>query len=100
MTPQEAHDQREALQLLDVREASELAAVRVPWAQHIPMDQVPSRLSELDRSTPVAVLCRSGNRSAHVARYLNQLGFQAHNVDGGLQQWTRAGLPHQSSHQP
>ena len=96
MTPQQAHDQRETLQLLDVREDDELVLARFPGAIHIPMEQVPRRLHELDRSTPVAVLCRSGNRSAHVADYLNQLGFSAFNVEGGLRQWIRAGLPLQT----
>lgn len=50
------------------------------------MDQIPGRLGELDRTTPVAVICRSGNRSAHGTEYLNQAGFTAHNVDGGLRQ--------------
>jgi rhodanese-related sulfurtransferase len=96
MTPQELHAQRAALQLLDVREAPEWAAAHVVGALHIPMGQVPARLAELDRSRPVAVICRSGNRSAHVADYLNRAGFDAHNVDGGLQSWVRAGLPVQS----
>ena len=96
MTPQEAHDQGERLQLLDVRKASEWAAARVDGARHIPMEQVPARLSELDRTKPVAVICRSGNRSAYVTEYLNRVGFNAFNVDGGLQSWARAGLPVQS----
>lgn len=93
MTPQEAHDQRDRLQLLDVREAAEWAAAHVDGATHIPMEQVPARLAELDRTKPVAVICRSGNRSAYVTEYLNHAGFDAHNVEGGLQSWARAGLP-------
>ena len=96
MTPQQAHDQRDALQLVDVRETDELVLARFPRAIHIPMDQIPGRLHELDRTTPVAVICRSGNRSAHVTEYLNRAGFSAHNVDGGLRQWIRAGLPLQT----
>jgi rhodanese-related sulfurtransferase len=93
MTPQQAHDQRDALQLLDVREADELVLARFPGAIHIPMDQVADRLHELDRTTPVAVICRSGNRSTQVTDFLNELGYSASNVDGGLRQWIRAGLP-------
>lgn len=93
MTPQEVHAQREALQLLDVREVPEWAAGHVAGSVHIPMEQVPARLGELDRSTPVAVICRSGNRSAAVTDYLQRAGFQAHNVEGGLQQWAAEGLP-------
>lgn len=60
------------------------------------MEQVPARLAELDRSKPVAVICRSGNRSAYVTEHLDRAGFDAHNVDGGLQSWAHAGLPVQS----
>lgn len=93
MTPQEVHAQREALQLLDVREVPEWAAGHVEGSVHIPMEQVPARLDELDRGTPVAVICRSGNRSATVTDSLQRAGFQAHNVEGGLQQWAADGLP-------
>jgi len=96
MTLQQAHDRLDALQLVDVRETDELVLARLPGAIHIPMDQTPARVGELDRTTPVAVICRSGNRSAHVSEYLNQLGFTAHDVDGGLRQWVCAGLPLQT----
>jgi rhodanese-related sulfurtransferase len=96
MTPHDAHAQREAVQLLDVREDEEWAAARVDGALHIPMTQLPARLAELDRTRPVAVLCRSGNRSAYVVEYLARVGLDAHNVDGGLQAWTAAGLPYSS----
>src|SRR5687768_17948749 len=39
---------------------------------HIPMEQIPSRVTELDPARPIAVICRSGNRSAYVADYLNR----------------------------
>jgi rhodanese-related sulfurtransferase len=57
------------------------------------MDEIPGRLHELDRTVPVAVICRSGNRSADVTNYLKRLGYEASNVDGGLRQWIRDGLP-------
>jgi rhodanese-related sulfurtransferase len=96
MTPQDVHASLDTLQLLDVREAPEWATAHVAGALHIPMGQVPSRLAELDRTKPVAVICRSGNRSAQVADFLVDHGFDARNVDGGLQSWARAGLPVQS----
>jgi rhodanese-related sulfurtransferase len=96
MTPYDVHAQRDTLQLLDVRGADELAAARVAGARCIPMAQVPARLDELDRTRPVAVLCRSGNRSAQVTDFLCRAGFDARNVDGGLQAWAGAGLPVQT----
>jgi rhodanese-related sulfurtransferase len=86
----------ENLTLLDVREAWELGIVSVPGIVHIPMNEVPARLGELDRSVETIVLCRSGRRSLEVARLLQQEGFQAVNLTGGILAWSRdvdPGLP-------
>lgn len=76
-----------------MREPEELLEARVDGALHIPMNEVPDRLDELDPARPVAVLCRVGSRSAYVAQYLARAGFDAHNVDGGIVRWARSGLP-------
>jgi rhodanese-related sulfurtransferase len=91
MTPTEFVRRRAAgdnLLLLDVREPHELAESSVEGALHIPMAQVPGRLAELDRSRPIAVLCRSGNRSQAVAGFLIQQGFcSVANLAGGIIRW-------------
>ncbi|MHA7284060.1 rhodanese-like domain-containing protein [Arthrobacter sp. TMS2-4] len=80
-------------QVLDVREHSEVASGMIPGALHIPMGQLQGRLRELDQDTPVIVVCRSGNRSAHVADALNAAGFTADTMTGGMTAWAAAGLP-------
>jgi rhodanese-related sulfurtransferase len=84
---------RGELQLVDVREAAELAEVRVEGAAHIPLGALPARLGELDRSRPIAFLCRSGSRSAIATRAASKAGLHAANVRGGVIAWRRAGLP-------
>lgn len=79
----------ENLTLLDVREAWELGIVSVPGIVHIPMNEVPNRLSELDPSVETVVLCRSGRRSLEVARLLQQQGFRAVNLAGGILAWAQ-----------
>ena len=79
--------------LLDVREHHEWAEGRAPAAVHIPMHDVPGRLDELPRDTTIAVLCHVGARSAQVAHWLRAQGYDAHNVDGGLEAWVATGLP-------
>jgi rhodanese-related sulfurtransferase len=82
--------------LLDVRENDEWVAGHAPGAVHIPMGQVPQRLDELATTFPggpVHVVCRSGGRSARVATYLLQAGWDAVNVDGGMRAWAAAGRP-------
>jgi rhodanese-related sulfurtransferase len=91
----EAHQrvQHEGALLLDVREAFELDQVRVPGAAHMPLGELATRQAELDRDRPVAVICRSGNRSAMAVAHLRRLGVDAVNVAGGLIGWHDAELP-------
>jgi rhodanese-related sulfurtransferase len=92
ITPTEFAERRsrgESLTLLDVREEWELGVASVPDVVHIPMGEVADRLGELDRSREVVVLCRSGRRSLQVANFLQQNGFQAVNLAGGILAWSR-----------
>ena len=79
----------ESLTLLDVREEWELGVASVPDVVHIPMGEVADRLGELDRGREVVVLCRSGRRSLQVANFLQQNGFRAVNLAGGILAWSR-----------
>ena len=77
------------LTLLDVREEWELGVARVADIVHIPMGQVADRLDEISRDKTVVVLCRSGRRSLEVAKFLQQNGFEAVNLAGGILAWSR-----------
>jgi rhodanese-related sulfurtransferase len=82
------------VQLLDVREPWELATARLalPGATllTIPMGTLPTRLAELDRAQPILVLCHHGQRSLHCVAFLQQQGFDAHNIAGGIDAWSLA----------
>jgi rhodanese-related sulfurtransferase len=83
----------EGVTLLDVREPDEWAAGHAPEALHIPMGDLAARLDDLPADSEVYVVCRSGGRSARVTAYLNANGWDAKNVDGGMQSWQAAGRP-------
>lgn len=74
--------------LLDVREPHEFSYCRIPGSINIPMNQVPSRLGELDTQRETVVICHHGMRSAQVAHFLMDKGF-AHivNLTGGVAAW-------------
>jgi rhodanese-related sulfurtransferase len=81
--------------LLDVREPSEYAAIHASSAKLIPLGEVGLRLKEIEayKDKPVAVICRSGRRSAKAVALLQEAGFtQAVNVQGGTNAWEQAGL--------
>lgn len=78
--------------LLDVREGWEVqTACARPDALdlvHMPMQTVPARLNELDRSRPIACLCHHGGRSMQVAHFLASHGYDVVNVSGGIHAWS------------
>lgn len=74
--------------LLDVREAPEVAYCRIQGSLHIPMNEVPARLGELDPERETVVICHHGMRSASVAGYLIRQGFRnVANLAGGIDGW-------------
>jgi len=78
--------------LLDVREQDEWEAGHIPTAVHIPMGELSDRAAEIPRDRDVYVICRSGVRSAQVTVALNNAGWRARNIDGGMKEWAGAGL--------
>jgi rhodanese-related sulfurtransferase len=87
--------------LLDCREDEEWTAGHIDGAVHIPMNQIPHRLSyepgDLTPQARIVVVCKMGGRSAHVTAWLNQNGFNAVNLDGGMLAWATSGRPMVSS---
>ncbi|MFF8380375.1 rhodanese-like domain-containing protein [Streptomyces sp. NPDC015661] len=83
--------------VLDVREDDEWAAGHVEGALHVPMSNFVARFGEVTEAVAehgrAYVMCRVGGRSAQVTQYLVQQGFDAVNVDGGMQAWDGAGRP-------
>jgi len=79
--------------LLDVRENDEWDRGHAAGAVHIPMGDVPARMSEIDPAATLFVVCHLGGRSMRVARYLAQNGYEPINVSGGMQAWSDAGRP-------
>lgn len=77
---------RDAFALVDVRTAGEFRSGHIPTAENIDYRVIAREMAEADRSVPVVVYCRSGNRSARAAATLTDLGFTV--VDfGGIIRW-------------
>jgi len=75
--------------LLDIREHVEIEIASVASARHIPMREIPARLVELDRATPLVVMCHSGGRSRRVAEFLLGNGFSnVFSLKGGIDAWS------------
>lgn len=88
------YDRLGQIQLVDCREPYEWEAGRVEGAVHIPLNAIMAGAgSELDKHRSVAVICRSGNRSELATMMLQARGFEAYNVEGGMEAWAAEGLP-------
>jgi rhodanese-related sulfurtransferase len=84
---------RDGAQGVDVREQYERDAGHIADTVHIELDQLAASADTLDRERPVVFYCRTGSRSALAAQAFAAAGFEAHNLDGGLQAWVKEGLP-------
>ncbi|MDX2187393.1 MAG: molybdopterin-synthase adenylyltransferase MoeB [Opitutaceae bacterium] len=74
--------------LIDVREPHEVEIARIEGAKHIPMRDVPHRLSELPREKHLLIHCHHGGRSRRVMEYLLSQGYpRVTNVAGGIDAW-------------
>jgi rhodanese-related sulfurtransferase len=98
LSPREAFDAWQAgeLAIVDCREQDEHDATRVAGVPLIPMSELLARTDELPDDRPLAIICRSGSRSAQVADYLTASGEhgQVANVEGGIIAWAVEGLPY------
>ncbi len=78
---------------LDVREPHEWLGAHIAGALHIPLGELAARLHELPRARAIVAVCRSGSRSALVARALREQGRTVVNLSGGMLAWQARGLP-------
>ncbi|AMA74140.1 MULTISPECIES: rhodanese-like domain-containing protein [Aneurinibacillus] len=71
--------------IMDVREPYEWEAGHLDKAHHVPMNTVPERLAELNKTETMYIVCAHGVRSWHVTQYLLGNGFEhVINVEGGM----------------
>ena len=69
--------------LLDTRTEKEYSRGHVEGFINIPVDSLRERLSEIDKTKPVYVMCQSGLRSYISCRILTGEGFDCYNFAGG-----------------
>jgi sulfur-carrier protein adenylyltransferase/sulfurtransferase len=83
-------DNGDDIQIVDVREANEVAIGRIPNSIHIPVGQILNRMNEIDPSRETVVHCKMGGRSARAIEALKHSGFQGKllNLKGGILRWS------------
>lgn len=75
--------------ILDVRTEEEYNAQHIPNAVLIPNETITDKMPELlpDLDAEILVYCRSGNRSAHAAKKLIEIGYTNVHDFGGIISW-------------
>src|SRR5918992_2171872 len=87
-------EKRDEVQILDVREDWEWDAGHIDGSTHIPLNELlAGRVEDLDHARPVVAVCKTGNRSEVAALMLRARGYQAHNLEGGVEDWRGGGAP-------
>jgi rhodanese-related sulfurtransferase len=83
-------DNGDDIQIVDVREANEVAVAKIPNSIHIPLAQVLDRSSEIDPNPETVVHCKMGGRSARAIDALKRSGFSGNllNLKGGITAWS------------
>ena len=70
---------------IDVRSGDDisLSTIKIEGFERIPLEELRSRLSGLDRERPVYVHCRNGREGYFASCIMRQEGFDVSNLDGG-----------------
>jgi NADPH-dependent 2,4-dienoyl-CoA reductase/sulfur reductase-like enzyme/rhodanese-related sulfurtransferase len=80
-------------QLLDVRSIGECALGMIPGSINIPVDDIRERKAEL-LNKKLLVTCQVGVRGHTATMLLQEIGFQAVNLDGGYLTWSNSPAAH------
>jgi rhodanese-related sulfurtransferase len=74
---------------LDVRTESEFLSGHIENSIHIPLQELPSRLDEIEqlKQKDIIVYCRSGARSGKATNLLIKNNFKVQNLSGGILDW-------------
>lgn len=71
-------------QLIDIRFPEEFSAWNMGFAKNIPLNELPSRLDELDKNKLVVTACPHYDRSSMARLYLITKGYRARYLNDGL----------------
>ncbi|MBS3914395.1 MAG: thioredoxin [Bacteroidetes bacterium] len=83
-------------QILDVRTAGEYARGYIAGSKNVDWNgsDFDKNIESIIKDKPVYVYCLSGMRSAEAAQHMRESGYKTvFEMDGGLLQWRKAGLP-------
>ncbi len=82
---------RQTVNLIDVREPGEYALCHINGSRLIPLGELTRRITELDINAEYVVCCHTGHRSAWAVGYLKKCGFNKVRIlQGGVDAWAKS----------
>jgi len=95
VTPDELHDRLESgdsPQIIDIRDPDDFAAGHIPSALNVPMNELPSRIGEIDWADEIVVTCPIGQSSIQAARLIGSYegvddAGSVRSMKGGYDAW-------------
>jgi len=85
----------DGVQIVNVLSPEHYGKGFIKGSKKIPLDQLDNRLSELDKAKEVVTYCAGPecNASMKAAEKLAAKGFKVKAYEGGIKEWSEAGLP-------
>lgn len=98
ISPEEAYSylNKKGYAFLDVREPSEYKKEHIPGAKNLPRGLLEFKIGRMfpEREAQIIIVyCKSGARGALSTKVLQEMGYKAINLKGGIAAWKKAGLP-------
>jgi sulfur-carrier protein adenylyltransferase/sulfurtransferase len=82
-------DPKLGIKLLDIREPFEYEIAHIKGVPLMPMNELPSRFTELDPNSPLYLICKTGSRTLKAVEFLKEHGYKyARSVKGGIDAWS------------
>lgn len=91
-------DDEHSVQIVDVRSPLEFSGESIEGCWNIPLEEIESRLSELDTAKgQIVLMCATGNRALMASQILDRRSFNEYKImDGGMKGWIKAALPYKA----
>jgi rhodanese-related sulfurtransferase len=97
---QHAIEEKEPIQVIDLRTPELFAKGHVPGALNIQLEELDSQLNKLSKDKTTVVYCYNITcaLSAHAALHLAKKGYKVKELFGGFEDYAKANLKQESQH--
>ncbi|QRV02796.1 hypothetical protein JTE88_03440 [Arcanobacterium phocisimile] len=94
LTTAQAYKEYQAgARLIDIRDLIDWNKGHIAGSEHIPQARLLRPSSGLDKTQRLILVCSDGQQSLHTAYRMQNAGYDAISIHGGLASWKSSGLP-------